>query len=86
MLPGGNGIAFDWRLAWNFHPRKPWMLSGGLDPTNVAQAVAQSRTRAVDVSSGVESAPGVKDIGKIKAFIAAARAAFDTLNSDGSGQ
>jgi len=86
VLPGGNGVAFDWRLAWDFHPRKPWLLSGGLDPTNVAQAIAQSRARGVDVSSGVESAPGVKDDDKIKAFIAAARAAFDTLNSHGSGQ
>jgi phosphoribosylanthranilate isomerase len=74
ILPGGNGISFDWRLAQNFHPRKPWLLSGGLDASNVAQAIALSRTRGVDVSSGVESAPGVKDIEKIKAFIAAARA------------
>ena len=77
ILPGGNGLPFDWRLAKNFHPRKPWLLSGGLDAGNVAQAIALSRTRGVDVSSGVESAPGVKDIEKIKAFIAAARAAFD---------
>jgi len=77
VLPGGNGVPFDWRLARNFHPRKPWLLSGGLDQGNVAEAIALSRTRGVDVSSGVESAPGVKDIEKIKAFVAAARAAFE---------
>jgi phosphoribosylanthranilate isomerase len=77
ILPGGNGVPFDWRLARDFHPRKPWLLSGGLDAQNVALAIALSGTRGVDVSSGVESAPGVKDIAKIKAFIDAARAAFD---------
>ena len=77
VLPGGNGVPFDWRLARNFHPRKPWLLSGGLDQGNVAEAIALSRTRGVDVSSGVESAPGVKDIEKIRAFVAAARAAFE---------
>ena len=77
VLPGGNGVAFDWRLARDFHPRKPWLLSGGLDAANVAVAIAQSQTRGVDVSSGVESAPGVKDIEKIQAFVAAARAAFE---------
>jgi len=74
--PGGHGAPFDWRLAQNFAPRKPWLLSGGLDPVNVGEAIALSGARGVDVSSGVESAPGVKDIEKIKAFIAAARAAF----------
>ena len=77
ILPGGNGVPFDWRLAREFSPRKPWLLSGGLDADNVAQAIALSQTRAVDVSSGVESAPGIKDIEKIRAFIAAARAGFD---------
>ena len=76
VLPGGNGVPFDWRLARNFHPRKPWLLSGGLDASNVAEAIALSQARGVDVSSGVESAPGVKDIEKIKAFVEAARAAF----------
>ncbi len=60
----------------DFHPRKPWLLSGGLDADNVGEAIALSGARGVDVSSGVESAPGVKDIGKINAFVAAARAAF----------
>ncbi len=77
-LPGGNGMPFDWRLAANFHPRKPWLLSGGLDADNVATAIRLTGTRAVDVSSGVESAPGLKDIGKIKAFVEAARAAFES--------
>ena len=77
VLPGGNGVPFDWRLARNFHPRKPWLLSGGLDAGNVAEAIALSRTRGVDVSSGVESAPGVKDVEKIRAFVASARAAFE---------
>src|SRR5271155_3326385 len=77
VLPGGNGVPFDWTLARDFQPRKPWLLSGGLVADNVARAIALSQARAVDVSSGVESAPGVKDVEKIKAFIAAARAAFD---------
>ena len=74
--PGGNGAPFDWRLARDFAPRRPWLLSGGLDPANVGDAIRSSGARGVDVSSGVESAPGVKDIEKIKAFAAAARAAF----------
>jgi phosphoribosylanthranilate isomerase len=74
--PGGNGAPFDWRLARAFAPPKPWLLSGGLDPANVGEAIALSLARGVDVSSGVESAPGVKDIKKIKAFVAAARDAF----------
>jgi phosphoribosylanthranilate isomerase len=74
--PGGNGEPFDWRLARGFAPKMPWLLSGGLEPANVGAAVALSGARGVDVSSGIESAPGVKDIDKIKAFVAAARAAF----------
>ncbi len=74
--PGGNGAPFDWRLARGFAPKVPWLLSGGLDPSNVGEAIALSGARGVDVSSGIESAPGVKDIEKIKAFVAAARAAF----------
>jgi phosphoribosylanthranilate isomerase len=75
-LPGGNGRPFDWGLARDFHFRRPWLLSGGLDPETVEAAIAQSGARGVDVSSGVESAPGVKDVGKIRAFVAAARRAF----------
>jgi phosphoribosylanthranilate isomerase len=79
VLPGGNGVPFDWRLVGEFSPRKPWLLSGGLDAGNVARAIALSRTRAVDVSSGVERAPGVKDVEKIGAFVAAAREGFARL-------
>jgi phosphoribosylanthranilate isomerase len=75
-LPGGNGRPFDWRLTQDFHAPVPWLLSGGLDPENVAAAIALSGARGVDVSSGVESAPGVKDPAKIRAFVAAARRAF----------
>src|SRR5271154_5459217 len=62
--PGGNGAPFDWRLARGFAPRLPWLLSGGLEPANVGEAIALSGASGVDVSSGVESAPGVKDIDK----------------------
>jgi phosphoribosylanthranilate isomerase len=75
-LPGGNGRAFDWGLARDFSPRVPWLLSGGLDSGNVAGAIARTGAMGVDVSSGVESAPGVKDEAKIAAFVAAARGAF----------
>jgi phosphoribosylanthranilate isomerase len=75
-LPGGNGVTFDWGLVSNFNPGKPWILSGGLTPENVADAIKASGARSVDVSSGVESAPGVKNPLRISAFIAAARKAF----------
>jgi phosphoribosylanthranilate isomerase len=75
-LPGGNGRAFDWRLLNGLDPGLSFMLSGGLNPGNVAEAVRLTGSRAVDVSSGVESAPGVKDPGRIEAFVKAARAAF----------
>lgn len=72
-LPGGNGVAFDWRLLDGFAPGVPWLLSGGLTAQNVAQALRLTRAPGVDVSSGVETAPGVKDAAKIAAFVAAAR-------------
>jgi phosphoribosylanthranilate isomerase len=75
-LPGGNGRPFDWSLTRDFHVPRPWLLSGGLDPDTVEAAIALSGAHGVDVSSGVESAPGVKDPAKIKAFVAAARRAF----------
>ena len=76
VLPGGNGRPFDWGLTQDFHAPVPWLLSGGLDPDNVGTAIALSGARGVDVSSGVESTPGVKDPVKIRAFVAAARRAF----------
>jgi phosphoribosylanthranilate isomerase len=73
--PGGLGRAFEWRLLKNLDPRAPFMLSGGLNPDNVAEAVAITRAGGVDVSSGVERAPGEKDHDRIRAFIRAARGA-----------
>jgi phosphoribosylanthranilate isomerase len=72
-LPGGNGLSFDWKLMAGKSFPKPWMLSGGLTPANVAQAMRESGAHMVDVSSGVESAPGVKDAALIDAFVKAAR-------------
>lgn len=74
-LPGGNGLSFDWRLIAGLDPGRPFMLSGGLDPETVAAAITTTGVGGVDVSSGVESAPGVKDPAKIRAFVARARAA-----------
>lgn len=75
-LPGGNGLAFDWRLlAGRKYWQTPWMLAGGLTPDNVAEAVRMTGARQVDVSSGVESAPGVKDAERIGDFVAAAMSA-----------
>jgi phosphoribosylanthranilate isomerase len=71
-LPGGNGLAFDWQLLGARIWPLPWMLSGGLNAANLAEAVATTHAQAVDVSSGVESRPGVKDPAKIAAFLAAA--------------
>ncbi len=75
VLPGGNGQAFDWTILRDVQTEKPWMLSGGLDADNVAEAIRITGARGVDVSSGVESAPGVKDPRRIAAFVAAARGA-----------
>ena len=73
-LPGGNGLAFDWGLIADRSWRRPWMLSGGLTAEVLPEAIRISGATAVDVSSGVESRPGVKDPKKICAFLAAARA------------
>ncbi len=73
--PGGLGKAFDWRLLENLDPGLPFMLSGGLDADNVGEALRITRTPGVDVSSGVERAPGEKDPDKIRAFIRAVRQA-----------
>ena len=72
-LPGGNGLAFDWRLLAGRSWPKPWMLAGGLTPENVAEAARMTGARQVDVSSGVERSPGVKDAGLIAAFGKAAK-------------
>jgi len=72
-LPGGNGLAFDWRLIAGRRWPVPWMLAGGLTSENVREAIRLTGARQVDVSSGVESEPGVKDAAKIRAFCAAAK-------------
>ena len=69
--PGGNGKSFDWSALSAYDGRIPWMLSGGLTPENVGSALAQTRARMVDVSSGVESERGIKDPLKITAFCSA---------------
>jgi len=73
-LPGGNGLAFDWELIAGRSWRCQWMLSGGLTAELLPEAVRLSGAQAVDVSSGVESRPGEKDLRKIRAFLAAAHA------------
>ena len=73
QLPGGNALKFDWRLIAGRRWGVPWMLAGGLTAANVAEAVRLTGARQVDVSSGVEVAPGVKDAAKIQAFIGAAK-------------
>ncbi|GLT01965.1 N-(5'-phosphoribosyl)anthranilate isomerase [Sphingobium jiangsuense] len=67
-LPGGMGLRFDWTLLQGRPPAGPWGLSGGLDPANVGQAIRLTGAPLVDISSGVESAPGIKDVDKIVAF------------------
>ena len=71
--PGGHGAAFDWKILAGRSFGKPWFLAGGLDPENVARAIELSGAEMVDVSSGVESAPGIKDPARIQSFINAAR-------------
>ncbi|SMH56955.1 phosphoribosylanthranilate isomerase [Azospirillum agricola] len=73
-LPGGNGIAFDWTLLAGRSWPKPWMLSGGLTPENVAEAVRVTGATELDVSSGVEDRPGHKDPALVRAFLSAAAA------------
>jgi phosphoribosylanthranilate isomerase len=74
-LPGGNGVGFDWSLMKGRRFQRPWFLAGGLDPWNVAEAVAASGAPLVDVSSGVERGPGLKDPDLIAAFLTAVRRA-----------
>jgi phosphoribosylanthranilate isomerase len=72
-LPGGNAVSFDWSLLQGFRSRLPWMLSGGLTPANLAEAVRRTGAPAVDVASGVEDRPGEKSLSKIKDFLAISR-------------
>ena len=74
-LPGGNGVAFQWDLLDGWEPFMPWALAGGLTPDNVADAIAKTGAPLVDASSGLETAPGVKDVGRIRAFCEAVRSA-----------
>jgi phosphoribosylanthranilate isomerase len=71
--PGGHGAAFDWKILAGRSFAKPWFLAGGLDPENVARAIELSGAEMVDVSSGVESAPGIKDPLRVQSFINATR-------------
>lgn len=73
LLPGGNGRAFDWHLLQHQTMTLPWILSGGIDERNLQQALSTSAAYAVDISSGVESSPGTKDLAKITRFLERAR-------------
>ena len=73
-LPGGNGLSFDWRLIAGRRWPCPWMLAGGLTPENVAEAVKMTGTKQVDVSSGIEDAPGQKNAELIQKFVQSSRA------------
>jgi phosphoribosylanthranilate isomerase len=77
--PGGLGAVFDWHLLENLNLKRPFMVSGGLNAANVAEAVRVTRAGGVDISSGVERAPGVKDAGMIHAFVRAARATEELM-------
>ncbi|MGB8900723.1 MAG: phosphoribosylanthranilate isomerase [Methylocella sp.] len=81
--PGGSGTSFDWSLLGGIETKRPWLLAGGLNASNAADALAQTGAPGVDVSSGVENAPGVKDEAKIAAFIAAVRGAAEKLGLSG---
>lgn len=78
-LPGGNGLRFDWRLIAGRSWSVPWMLAGGLDPDTVAEAITMTGALQLDVSSGVENQPGVKDSKKIARFVSAAQGAVGRL-------
>ena len=71
VLPGGNGLNFDWKLLKNFEFRCPWLLAGGLNSENAAEAIALTGATQLDLSSGVEKAPGLKDDKKISLFMSA---------------
>jgi phosphoribosylanthranilate isomerase len=74
-LPGGNGVSFDWSLLSGLEPGLDYLLSGGLNAANIGEALGSTKAPGIDISSGVESAPGVKDAALIRAFFAAVRAA-----------
>lgn len=80
--PGGHGRSFDWTLLAALDPALGFMLSGGLDPANVGQAITITKPWGIDVSSGVERAPGVKDVSRIGDFVAAARAAATAVTEE----
>lgn len=80
-LPGGNGVPFDWQILAGIDIGKPYMVSGGLDATNVGKAVLTTGAPGVDVSSGVERAPGDKDPARIAAFVKATRAAAEAARA-----
>ncbi len=84
VLPGGNGAAFDWTILEHVETKTPWMLSGGLGLHNVEEALGVTRAHGLDVSSGVESAPGVKDADLIARFVAQSRSSYARLGL-GSG-
>jgi phosphoribosylanthranilate isomerase len=79
-LPGGNGVSFDWTLLYALDPGLDYMLSGGLNAANVGEALRVTNAPGLDVSSGVESAPGIKDIGLIDKFFAAIKTAQQGVN------
>jgi len=68
-LPGGNGVSFDWKLLRHFNSVTPYMLSGGLSSDNIEEALNLSGAQAIDISSGVESSPGIKDIAKVESLL-----------------
>jgi phosphoribosylanthranilate isomerase len=84
LLPGGNGAAFDWTALSSPSIDRPFALSGGLTPANVGEAIAITHASVVDVSSGVERAPGDKDAGLVRDFISAAKSAGPDLKAKAS--
>ena len=83
ILPGGNALAWEWERASEFGRKQPFILAGGLTPENVLEAVSACLPDAVDVSSGVESAPGVKDLGKVESFIQSVSQCAKFFSEDG---
>ena len=83
-LPGGNGVSFDWKLLDALDGSVDYMLSGGLNAENIGEAMAQTSARAIDISSGVESAPGVKDLKLMESFFNAVRQAEAGMPRSGS--